>query len=93
MYVINAKVLAMERAVRTLTAQFYITARIVFVMKDSLAIHSVVAVKWFYVSKIFKYKKNNGNRLQIFSNNFHIRHDIVLISIVLMMFHNFMRIV
>lgn len=51
----------MERAVRTLTAQFYITARIVFVMKDSLAIHSVVAVKSFYVSKIFgeflKYKK------------------------------------
>lgn len=88
----------MERAVRTLTAQFYITARIVFVMKDSLAIHSVVAVKSFYVSKIFgeflKYKKkNNGNRLQIYSNSFHMRHNIVLISIVLMIFHDFMWIV
>lgn len=60
----------MERAVRTLTAQFYITARIVFVMKDSLAIHSVVAVKLFYVSKIFKYQKKQWKQATDFFKQF-----------------------
>lgn len=64
----------MERAVRTRTAQFYITARIVFVMKDSLAIHSVVAVKLFYVSKIFgeffKYKKKQWKQATDFFKQF-----------------------
>lgn len=48
--VINARARVMEHADQMLIARFSITKLIVFVMKDSQAIHTVDAVKSFYVS-------------------------------------------